>query len=201
MLTPAMIFGMFTVAVIALLTYFVIREGRELHRIASELRDRYKKLLQAHIEPQSDWPAWARKKYETYYKEYRKVFTWCGYRLESIVISRYTISILDKRLYWLHNEQKELEGLVKNIEKYRKVPEVKKQVHERLETFRSQVELLGEKSTAKNYFENLVTRLEKISTDNQDDYPEVLRRLQNFDYDFDWLQERLNKENTNLRVA
>jgi len=179
---------------------FLVREYRELLSISAELKDQFKKLLVTDIQPQSDWPKWAKDAYNRWYKEYREVFNWCAYRLQSLVCSGYTIAILEEKFRYLHSEQEKMQYLLQEIEKYDKVPELKTQAQKRLDTFHERVEQSPEGSSLRSRYKLYKIRLDEMNVGNRDNYPDIYRSLGSFHWFMDILEEELNRENK-LRVA
>lgn len=184
----------------AISIHLIVTERNELARIAAELTDQFKDLSIADIRPQPDWPKWARYNYDTFYKNYRNTFDWCAYRMKYRIISRYTVKVLEDKFYWLHSEQEGLRRLLQNIEKYRKVPEMKIQLQERYESFQDKVKQGEESFFLRSHYETIKVRFGWIKTDNQDDYPDVYRRLEHIKDDLDYLERELS-EKGKLKVA
>lgn len=180
--------------IIGFLAYIIITERNELVRRSAELKGWFEKLSATDIQPQSDWPSWARYNYDTYYKDYRKTFDWCAYRMQHLVASKYTVKVLEGKFYWLHQEQETLQRLLQNIEKYRKVPEMKIQLQKRHEALRGQVEQLKERSFLHSRYESISTRLSWVKTDDQDIYSDMYRSLERLKDDLDDLEKDLSKE-------
>jgi hypothetical protein len=187
-------------ALLLLVIGFLVREYRELLSISAELKDQFKKLSATDIQPQPNWPKWARKIYDTWYSEYRSTFNWCAYRVQSLVCSCYTIAVLEEKFQFLRSEQEKIQYLLQDIEKYAKVPEMKIQTQKRLETLYERVGQLPGNSSLHPRYRFMETRLSEMQTDNCDKYPDIHRSLESLHWFMDILEEDLNKENV-LRVA
>ncbi len=187
-------------ALMIVIAGFLVREYLESLRISAELKDRFKKISATDIRPQPDWPKWARDEYNYWYKDYCATFDWCADRVQSLICSRYTISLLEGKFQFLLSEQEGMSYILKKIEEYAKVPEMKIETQKRLDVLREQIGQLPETISLHYRYGWIEVRLNEMSTDNCDEYPDIQKSLEGLNWHMGHIEEDLNREG-NLKVA
>ncbi len=181
-------------SVLLLTSGFLVREFIESRHISAELEDRFKKISATDIQPQPDWPKWARDEYNYQYKDYRATFDWCADRVQSLIRSWYTISLLEGKFQFLLGEQEGMSYILKKIEKYAKVPEMKIETQKRFDALREKIGQLPETSSLHSRYGWIEIRLSEMKTDNCDEYPSIQDSLESLNWYIDHIEEELNRE-------